>query len=624
MAKISTYKLDNSISGDDKVIGTDADNINETKNFKISDLSNYIINQITPFEGYLDVVTPDSYVGTRLTPKTGYKSGFWIDHNSNSSVGFGAKNTNTGNIAVASIGVNSKIGNYESGISIFSASENYFKTEFRDKGVLYSPNDLGLYTINNNDFIWYTSTGDYYDTVNERMSLSNNGYLKLNSYGSGSVTGTVAKNLAVDSSGNVIETSGNIIDGSGTANYLPVWTDANTLGNSAIYQDSNGHGGVGVVGDLHIPNGNVRIGTTSPTNYTLDVVNTNDGTTGIRPFRVSAQANVGTVAIFENTSGINTHLKISDTIDDMYVVSRNGIMGLGSSDGWSSKNLNITSYGWVGIGNRNPSERLHVKGGSMRIEGGRIDFYKNTNDQAGYIGGYSDDSLFPIASSYKIVFKTGSNYDEKMRLTDDGRLLLNTPDNAAAANSRFETIGNSADPTTNLTFKTSGRIGLGDYNPDAKITVVGATNTTTSNLVKIQNTSDTGSVIDFRNSVGTQAGKISMPSSTTVNYGTTSDYRLKTNVVTLENGINRVKKLKPSRFEWIDSDAEVDGFIAHEVAEVIPEAIDGEKDAVDENNNPIYQTIDQSKIIPVLTAALKEAIQKIESLETRIQKLENN
>ena len=205
MAKISTYALDDSISGNDKVIGTDADNINETKNFKISDLSNYIINQFTPFEGYLDVVTPDSYIGTRLTPKAGYKSGFSVDHNSNSLVGFNAKNTNTGDGAVASIGVGNKIGNYESGISIFAASENYYKTEFRNKGMLYSPNDLGFYTINNKDFIWYTSTGDYYDVVNERMSLSNNGYLKLNSYGSGSATGTEAYKLAVTADGNIIE-----------------------------------------------------------------------------------------------------------------------------------------------------------------------------------------------------------------------------------------------------------------------------------------------------------------------------------------------------------------------------------------------------------------------------------
>lgn len=368
--------------------------------------------------------------------------------------------------------------------------------------------------------------------------------------------------------------------------------------------------------------GNVGIGTTSP-GYKLDVKNTANTQTSMDSltFRALSENYAGTVAVFENTSGINTSLRISDTVDDMYVVSRNGIMGLGPSAGWSSSNLNITANGQVGIGNRNPSERLHVKNGNLRVDTGRINFYEGTANR-GYVGPLG--ALLYISSTSKIVFRTGASQTEKMRLTDDGRLLLNAPDNASATNSRFEVIGTSSDSTTNLTFKTSGRIGLGDYNPDAKITVVGTTNPVSSNLVKIQNTSNTGSVVDFRNSVGNQAGKISMPSSTTVNYGTTSDYRLKTNVVSLEDGIEKVKKLKPSRFEWIDNNIEVDGFIAHEVAEVIPEAVTGVKDAVDENNNPVYQDLDYSKIVPVLTAALKEAIQKIEQLEIRIQTLENN
>ena len=241
MAKISTYDLDNSISGNDKVIGTDADNLSETKNFKISDLSNYILNQITPFEGYLDVVTPDSYIGTRLTPKEGYKSGFWVDYESNSSIGFGAKNTSAGDGAVAIIGVSNKIANYESGISIFSASENYYKTEFRDKGILYSPNDLGFYTINSNDFVWYTSTGDYYDIVNEKMRLSNDGFLKLNSYGSGNITGTVTYGLGVNSDGDVIEfpKTEDEVSGIGTTNNIAVWTNGpeSILGSSSITQE---------------------------------------------------------------------------------------------------------------------------------------------------------------------------------------------------------------------------------------------------------------------------------------------------------------------------------------------------------------------------------------------------
>lgn len=368
-------------------------------------------------------------------------------------------------------------------------------------------------------------------------------------------------------------------------------------------------------------NDRVGIGTTSP-GYKTDVVNTDSNQTTLDSltFRARSENYAGTVAAFENNSGVNTSIRISDTVDDMYVVSRNGIMGLGASGGWSSSNLNIKSNGYVGIGNRNPLEKLHVKNGSLRLDAGSVRFYDG-NTNRGFIG--PSGGVLIISSTYKIAFRTGATQTEKMRLTDDGRLLLNTPDDASATNSRFEAIGSSSDSTTNLTFKTTGRIGLGVYNPDAKMHIVGTTGSTASNLLKIKNTSNTGSVIDFRNSTDIQAGRISMPTSTTVNYGTTSDYRLKTNVVSLEDGIEKVKKLKPSRFEWIDNNIEVDGFIAHEVAEIIPEAVTGVKDDVDENNNPIYQDLDYSKIVPVLTAALKEAIQKIESLESRIQTLEN-
>jgi hypothetical protein len=111
----------------------------------------------------------------------------------------------------------------------------------------------------------------------------------------------------------------------------------------------------------------------------------------------------------------------------------------------------------------------------------------------------------------------------------------------------------------------------------------------------------------------------------TTSYSTTSDYRLKENVVKLTNGIERVKQLKPKRFNFIlDENKEIiDGFIAHEAKEVVPESVNGEKDEVLPNGDPVYQGIDQAKLVPLLTAALQEAIAKIEDLETRIQILEN-
>lgn len=114
----------------------------------------------------------------------------------------------------------------------------------------------------------------------------------------------------------------------------------------------------------------------------------------------------------------------------------------------------------------------------------------------------------------------------------------------------------------------------------------------------------------------TKVGSITNTGSSTA-YNTSSDYRVKENVVSLSNAISRIKQLPVHRFNFIsDPTTTVDGFLAHEAALVVPEAICGTKDAVDENGNMILQQIDQSKLVPLLTAALQESIQRIETLET--------
>ena len=130
--------------------------------------------------------------------------------------------------------------------------------------------------------------------------------------------------------------------------------------------------------------------------------------------------------------------------------------------------------------------------------------------------------------------------------------------------------------------------------------------------------SNTSSVVGFVNgNVG--VGGITYNNGGT-SFNTSSDYRLKENVIAISDGITRLKTLKPSRFNFIDDETNTlrDGFIAHEVSSIVPEAITGEKDAVDSNNKPIYQGIDQAKLVPLLTAALQEAVTKIEVLETRL------
>ena len=129
-------------------------------------------------------------------------------------------------------------------------------------------------------------------------------------------------------------------------------------------------------------------------------------------------------------------------------------------------------------------------------------------------------------------------------------------------------------------------------------------------------------MISFRDGPGNERGAIKVSNNSSTAYLTSSDYRLKENATVLSDGITRLKTLKPYRFNFIaEPDRTVDGFFAHEVT-AVPEAISGTKDEVDSDNKPIYQGIDQSKLVPLLTAALQEAIAKIETLETKVAALE--
>ena len=125
-------------------------------------------------------------------------------------------------------------------------------------------------------------------------------------------------------------------------------------------------------------------------------------------------------------------------------------------------------------------------------------------------------------------------------------------------------------------------------------------------------------MITFRNNTSSTVGAIRSSGHATA-YLTSSDYRLKENETAITDGITRLKTLKPYKFNFKnDSSAtKVDGFFAHEVSSAVPEAISHEKDEVDENGDPVYQGIDQSKLVPLLVAALQEAIGRIEALEAK-------
>ena len=117
---------------------------------------------------------------------------------------------------------------------------------------------------------------------------------------------------------------------------------------------------------------------------------------------------------------------------------------------------------------------------------------------------------------------------------------------------------------------------------------------------------------------GNIAGGIEGSNQTSVSYSTSSDYRMKKNIITLENGLDRVLKLKPVKFDWKLNNETTEGFIAHEVQEIFPYAVTGEKDGED------MQGMDYGRITPLLVKAIQEQQEIINDLKNRIQTLENN
>jgi len=178
--------------------------------------------------------------------------------------------------------------------------------------------------------------------------------------------------------------------------------------------------------------------------------------------------------------------------------------------------------------------------------------------------------------------------------------------------------------TLRMLINSSGEVAIGASVASPFLLNVGSTGNDSQRPVALSVGSTAGRTqISFNNANGAVGSIVSNGSATS--YSTSSDYRLKENVVTDWDATTRLKQLKPSRFNFIaDADTTVDGFLAHEVSDIVPEAITGEKDATetytDEDGNeqtrPVYQGIDQAKLVPLLVKTIQE-------LEARITTLEN-
>jgi len=255
----------------------------------------------------------------------------------------------------------------------------------------------------------------------------------------------------------------------------------------------------------------------------------------------------------------------------------------------------ITSTGSVGIGTATPASSigtgLHIataSGDALVLEkptGASLQFRSDNTTVRSTIAG--------INGADGLTFLTGAAQTERARITSAGQLVL-----GATTQYSDGTIGTPRLQWNGVAGSHSGAIAISN---------------TTGNL----------GLLIFRNPNGL-VGSIET-SGTSTSYVTTSDYRLKENVVPLAGAADRLMQIPVCRFNFIaDPDKTVDGFLAHEVQAFVPEAITGTKDEVDDEGNPKYQGIDQSKLVPLLTAALQEALADIATLKAEVAALKGS
>ncbi len=283
----------------------------------------------------------------------------------------------------------------------------------------------------------------------------------------------------------------------------------------------------------------------------------------------------------------------------------------------SYERMRIDGDGQVGVGTSTLSDRFTIGDGDLKFfhstagSAHRTTFieFGNSSNRITSESNFGSEGSSGYTAGYKFTTKNfdGSAFEDIMALGIQARghiLFGQSSADTAATGARISAI--SQNPAASYM-----------YRGDAGIVMI------------FGGGGGSGQVLlDFRHG-GTGIGSVSKNGTSNVSYNTSSDYRLKENIVDLTGAITRIKTLQPKRFNWISDETNTlqDGFLAHEVT-AVPEAITGTKDAVVTQamldsgqveemsvGDPIYQQIDQSKLVPLLVAAVQELITKVETLE---------
>jgi len=252
--------------------------------------------------------------------------------------------------------------------------------------------------------------------------------------------------------------------------------------------------------------------------------------------------------------------------------------------------ITIDSSQNVGIGTSSPAAPIDVVANSAAI-GLSI---RGRSDNVGVVRWMSNDGTtvngrIQVNSGGDMIFQNTNSITERMRIDSSGNVLIGTTSNSVGA--------------------VSCKFGLvGDFSGSFGQSINSSTGATAYH-------------INFGLS-GTQTGYISSTSGGTT-YTTTSDYRLKENIMPMTGALDKVVLLKPVTYKWKENNLDgSQGFIAHELAEVCPQAVSGEKDAVNEDGSIKAQGIDTSFLVATLTAAIQELNAKVDAQAVRIAELE--